>query len=178
MCVQLFVLLSSQQCAKGEFVNINCPSMIRILGKKYFVIHFLFLENDYLKENIEATYSTYCTHTISHQLSRTSHIVHKYSISMGIPDYLHFWAKVLGDKGKAGDQCTNGVRGSAHWQTRLLYPNPVNGSPGIISKRTMWTVSFLNCNKIPIITSKTLAWRCKMKGIRMYLTYSECFKRL
>lgn len=63
-------------------------------------------------------------------------------IYMAAPDSLHFWAKLLGDKGSAGDRWASDVQGSAHWQTRLLYPNPVDGCTGVISKMTMWKVCF------------------------------------
>lgn len=55
VCVCCCCTLFSQQCAKGEFVNINCPSMIRVFSKQYFVIRFLFLENNNLKDNRKNT---------------------------------------------------------------------------------------------------------------------------
>lgn len=59
----MYCALFSQQCAKGEFVNINCSSVIRIFSKQYFVVHFLFLENNNLKEDIADANVTSVEHT-------------------------------------------------------------------------------------------------------------------
>lgn len=97
--------------------------------------HLLFVPRKQLSER---EHKKYCNILYAHDLPQqlkwtTTMMFHLIRVYMGVPDSLQFWAKLLGDKGNAAGQWTNDVQGSAHWQTRLLYPNPVDGCTGRIS---------------------------------------------